>query len=127
MHVMGRTPGGEETRSHVLVSSSATISLDPDKKSVKDDRKTIMTRRVEIRWAMMPTRKGRNHHMRGRRHIRRRKVRGSIRNMRATRIMKVKRSEVCGDFEDEGEELGVRRVAVGNVERRQGWGVHEDH
>jgi hypothetical protein len=85
---MGRTSGGEETRSHVLVSSCATISLDPDKKSVKDDRKTIMTRRVEIRWVMMPTRKGRNHRIKGRRHIRRRKVGGSIKNMRATRIMK---------------------------------------
>jgi hypothetical protein len=39
---------------------------------------------------MMLGRKGRSHRIRGRRHIRRREVRGSFRNMEATRIMKGK-------------------------------------
>jgi hypothetical protein len=58
---------------------------------LKDDSKTIMTRRVAIRRVTMPRRK-RSHRIRGRRHIRRRReVRGSIGNMGETRIMKRKR------------------------------------
>jgi hypothetical protein len=61
------------------------------------NRKTIVTRRVAIRWTMMASRKRRRQLIIGRRHIRRRRsIRGCIRNMRATRIMQEKKNGEVG-------------------------------
>jgi hypothetical protein len=56
---------------------------------LKGNRKTILTRRVTIRWTTTASRKMRRQLIRGRRCSRGR----SIRNMRATRIMKGKRRQ----------------------------------
>jgi hypothetical protein len=67
-----------------------TLSI-PIRSPRKGNRKTTVTRRVAIRWATMASKKM-SHRIRVRRCIRRRrKVKGSIRNMRATGIMKGKR------------------------------------
>jgi hypothetical protein len=58
---------------------------------LKGNRKTIVTRKVAIRWTAMASRKGRSYLIRGIRRIRRRNIRGCIWNMRTTRIMEGKR------------------------------------
>jgi hypothetical protein len=58
---------------------------------LEGNRKTIVTRRVAIRWMTLASRKRRGHFIRERRHIiRTRSIRGSIWNMRATRIVERK-------------------------------------
>jgi hypothetical protein len=61
---------------------------------LRGNRKTIVTRRVAIRWMTMACRKWRSQLIRGRRRIRRRrKIQGSIRNMSARIIMEGKRRQ----------------------------------
>jgi hypothetical protein len=103
---MGRTLGGGETRSQVLVRSSAAISSAMAslpfgmmfkiliRSRLKGNKNPIVTRRVSIRWTMMESTKRRRKLIRGRRHIRRRRnIGGSIQNMRAMRIMEGKRRQ----------------------------------
>jgi hypothetical protein len=59
---------------------------------LKDNRETILTRRVTIKWTTMARRKRRRQLIRGR-SIRRGSIGRSIRNMRATRIMEGKRRQ----------------------------------
>jgi hypothetical protein len=78
---------------HGKLPFGMTLSI-PIRSRLKGNRKTIVTRRVAIRWTMMARRKRRRQLIRGRRRIRRRRsLRGSISNMRATRIMKGKRRQ----------------------------------
>jgi hypothetical protein len=65
----------------------------PIRSRLKGNRKTIVTRRVAIRWTTMARRKRRRQLFRGRRRIRRRSTRGSIQNRRAMRIMEGKRRQ----------------------------------
>jgi hypothetical protein len=60
----------------------------PIRSRLEGNRKTVLTRRVTIRWTTLTSRKMRGNLIRGR-SIRR----GSIRNMRATRIMEGKRRQ----------------------------------
>jgi hypothetical protein len=60
---------------------------------LKGNRKTILTRRVTIRWTTMARRKRRRQLIRGRKRIRGGSIGRSIRNMRATRIMEGKRRQ----------------------------------
>jgi hypothetical protein len=57
---------------------------------LEGNRKTVLTRRVTIRWMTLMSRKRRGNLIRGRRHIRGESIRRSIQNMRATRIMEEK-------------------------------------
>jgi hypothetical protein len=75
-------------------------------KRLEGNKKTIVTRRVAIRGATLTSRKRRSHLIRGRRHIKRR----SIRDMRATRIVEMKRRQHRGGWR-------VRREG-----RRTRWG-----
>jgi hypothetical protein len=59
---------------------------------LKGNKKTILTRRVTIRWTTMARRKRMRKLIRGRR-LRRGSIGRSIRNMRATRIMEGKRRQ----------------------------------
>jgi hypothetical protein len=78
---------------HGKLPFGMTLSI-PIRSRLKGNRKTIVTRRVAIRWTTMARRKRRRQLIRGRRRIRRRRsIRGSISNMRATRIMKGKRRQ----------------------------------
>jgi hypothetical protein len=66
----------------------------PIRSRLKDNRKTIVTRREAIRWTTMASRERRSHFVRGRRHIRRRRnIGASIQNMRASRIVERKRRQ----------------------------------
>jgi hypothetical protein len=70
----------------------------PIRSWLKGNRKTILTRRVTIRWTMMARRNRRRQLIRGRRRIRGRNIRRgsigrSIRNTRVTRIMEGKRRQ----------------------------------
>jgi hypothetical protein len=56
----------------------------PIRSRLEGNRKTIVARRVAIRWTTLASRKRRGHLIRGRRHIRRRRRKRSIRNMRTT-------------------------------------------
>jgi hypothetical protein len=76
--------------SHGKLPFGMTLSI-PIRSRLEGNRKTILTRRVTIRGTTMMSRKRRSHLIRGRRNIRRRNIEGSIRNMRATRIMEGKR------------------------------------
>jgi hypothetical protein len=66
----------------------------PIRSRLEGNRKTIVTRRVAIRWTMLASRKMRSHLIRGRRHIRKR----SIRNMRMPRIVERKRRQHRGEW-----------------------------
>jgi hypothetical protein len=65
----------------------------PIRSQLKGNRKTIVTRRVAIRWTMMAIRKRRIQLIKGRRRIRRRNIEGSILNMIAVRIIEGKRGQ----------------------------------
>jgi hypothetical protein len=65
----------------------------PIRSQLKSNRDTIVTRRTTIRWTTMASRKRRWHLIRRRGPIRRRNIGGSIRNMRAMRIMEQKRRQ----------------------------------
>jgi hypothetical protein len=63
----------------------------PKRSRLEGNRKTIVTRRVAIRWTTPTSRRRRDHLIRGKRQIRRRGSRqGSIRDMRSTRIVERK-------------------------------------
>jgi hypothetical protein len=66
----------------------------PVRSWLEGNRKTIVTRRVAIRWTTLVSRKRRGHLISGRRHSRRR----SIRNMRAMRIVERKRRQHRGGW-----------------------------
>jgi hypothetical protein len=74
-----------------------TLSI-PIRSRLEGNRKTVLTRRVTIRWTTLTSRKRRGNLIRGRRRIRGRSIRRgsigrSIQNMRATRIMEGKRRQ----------------------------------
>jgi hypothetical protein len=66
----------------------------PIRSRLEGNRKTLVTRKVAIRWMALASRKRRGHLIGGRRHIRRR----SIRNMRAMRIVERKRRQRRGGW-----------------------------
>jgi hypothetical protein len=70
----------------------------PIKSRLEGNGKTVLTRRVTIRWTLMTSRKRRGNLIRRRRHIRRRRrdIRRSIQNSRTPRIMKGKRRQRRG-------------------------------
>jgi hypothetical protein len=68
----------------------------PIRSRLEGNRKTVLARRVTIRWTTLTSRKRRGNLIRRRRHIGqrgRRGIRGSIRNSRMPRIMKGKRRQ----------------------------------
>jgi hypothetical protein len=70
----------------------------PIRSRLEGNRKTIVTRRVAIRWTTVASRKKRGHLIRGIRHIGRRGGRRNIRNMRALRIVERKRRQHRGGW-----------------------------
>jgi hypothetical protein len=78
----------------------------PIRSWLEGNRKTIVTRRVAIRWTTLASRNRRGHLIRERRHIRRR--RRSIRNMRMTRIVERKRAQYRGGWRIGGERRRTR-------------------
>jgi hypothetical protein len=78
----------------------------PIRSWLEGNKKTIVTRRVAIRWTMLASRKRRSQLIRGRRHIRRR----SIQNMRTMRIVERKRRQRRGEWR------------IGRERRRTRWG-----
>jgi hypothetical protein len=77
-----------------------TLSI-PIRSRLEGNRKTVLTRRVTIRWTMLTSRKRRGNLIRRRRHIGRRgrrDIRRSIRNSRTSRIMKGKRRQRRGGW-----------------------------
>jgi hypothetical protein len=66
------------------------IRIIPIRSRLKGNRKTIVTRRVAIRWTTMASKNRRSHVIRGTRRIRRRNIGGSIRDIRSTGIMEGK-------------------------------------
>jgi hypothetical protein len=56
--------------SHDKLPFGVTLNI-PIRSQLKGNRKTIVTRRVAVRWTTMASRKRRSHLIRGRRHIRR--------------------------------------------------------
>jgi hypothetical protein len=75
---------------HGKLPFGMTLSI-PIRSRLKGNKKTILTRRVTIRWMTIARRKRRRQLIRGRRCIKGRSIGRSIRNMRATRIMEGKR------------------------------------
>jgi hypothetical protein len=69
----------------------------PIRGRLEGNRKTIVARRVAIRWTTLASRKRRGHLIRRRRHIKRRRKR-SIRNMRTMRIVERKRRQHRGGW-----------------------------
>jgi hypothetical protein len=68
---------------------------------LEGNRKTVLTRRVTIRWTTLTSRKRKGNLIRRRRHIGRRgrrDIRGSIRNSRTPRIIKGKRRQRRGGW-----------------------------
>jgi hypothetical protein len=77
-----------------------TLSI-PIRSRLEGNRKTVLTRRVTIRWMTLASRKRRGNLVRRRRHIGRRgrwDIRRSIRNSRTLRIMKGKRRQRRGGW-----------------------------
>jgi hypothetical protein len=85
--------------SHGKLPFRMTLSI-PIRSWLEGNRKTVLTRRVTLRWTMMTSRKRRGNLIRRRRHIKRRRrdIRGSIRNSRMPRIMKGKRRQKKGGW-----------------------------
>jgi hypothetical protein len=80
---------------HGKLSFGMTLSI-PIRSRLEGNRKTILTRRVTIRWMTLMSRKRKGNLIRRRRHIRRRgrrDIRRSIPNSRTPRIMKGKRRQ----------------------------------
>jgi hypothetical protein len=75
---------GNNLLDHGKLPFGMTLSI-PIRSRIKGNRKTIVTRREEIRGTTMASRKRRSHLI-----IRGRNIKGSVRNMRATRIMEGK-------------------------------------
>jgi hypothetical protein len=77
-----------------------TLSI-PIRSRLEGNRKTVLTRRVTIRWTTLTSRKRRGNLIRRRRYIKRRgtrDIRRSIRNSRTPRIMKGKRRQRTGGW-----------------------------
>jgi hypothetical protein len=77
-----------------------TLSI-PIRSQLEGNRKTILTRRVTIRWTTLTSRKRRGNLIKRRRHIRRRgrrDINRSIWNSRTPRIMKGKRRQRRGGW-----------------------------
>jgi hypothetical protein len=85
--------------SHGKLPFGMTLSI-PIRSWLEGNIKTILTRRVTIRWTTMKSRKRRGNLIKRRSHIRRRRrdIRGSIRNSRTPRIMKGKRRQRRGGW-----------------------------
>jgi hypothetical protein len=77
---------------HGKLPFGMTLSI-PIRSRLEGNRKTILTRRVTIRWMTLMSRKRKRNLIRGRRRIRGGSIRRSIRNMRAMRIMEGKRRQ----------------------------------
>jgi hypothetical protein len=78
---------------------------------LEGNRKTVLTRRVTIRWMTLTSRKRRGNLIRRGRLIRRRErrdIRGSIRNSRTPRIMKGKRRQRRGGWNVRRGRRGIR-------------------
>jgi hypothetical protein len=85
---------------HGKLPFGTTLSI-PIRSRLEGNRKTILTRRVMIRWTMLTSRKRIGNLIRRRRHIRRRgrrDIRRSIQNNRTPRIMKGKRRQKRGGW-----------------------------
>jgi hypothetical protein len=85
---------------HSKMPFGMTLSI-PIKSRLKGNRKTVLTRRVTIRWMTLTSRKRKGNLIRRRRHIGRRgrrDIRGSIQNSRTPRIMKGKRRQRRGGW-----------------------------
>jgi hypothetical protein len=83
----------------------------PIRSRLEGNRKTILTRRVMIRWMMLTSRKRRGNLIRRGRLVRRRgrrDIRGSTRNSGMPRIMKGKRRQWRGGWEVRRERRGIR-------------------
>jgi hypothetical protein len=109
--------------SHGKLPFGIMLSI-PISSRLKGNRKTIVTRREAIRGTMMASRERRSHLVKGRRHIRRRRrrrrrrrgggrrrrrnIRGSIRNMRASRIVERKRRQRRDGWRVGRERRGTR-------------------
>jgi hypothetical protein len=78
--------------SHGKLLFEMTLSI-PIRSRLEGNRKTVLTRRVTIRWTTLMSRKRRWNLIRGRRHIRRGSIGRSIRNMGAMRIMEGKKGQ----------------------------------
>jgi hypothetical protein len=83
--------------SHGKLPFRMTLSI-PIRSRLKGNGKTVLTRRVTIRWTTMTSRKRSGNLIRRRRHIgrRRRDIRRSTQNSRTPRIMKGKRRQRRG-------------------------------
>jgi hypothetical protein len=78
--------------SHGKLPFGMTLSI-PIRSRLEGNRKTILTRRVTIRWTTLTSKKRKGNLIRGRRRIRRGSIGRSIQNMRAMRIMEGKRRQ----------------------------------
>jgi hypothetical protein len=88
----------------------------PIRSRLEGNRKTIVTRRVAIRWTTAASRKKRGHLIRGRRHIGRRGGGRNIRNMRAPRIVERKRRQYRGGWRVRREKRRTRWEEGGSGE-----------
>jgi hypothetical protein len=87
-----------------------TLSI-PIRSRLEGNRKTILTRRVTIRWMMLMSRKRRGNLIRRGSLIRRRgrgDIRGSIGNSRTPKIMKGKRRQRRGGWDVRRGKRGIR-------------------
>jgi hypothetical protein len=83
----------------------------PIRSQLEGNRKTVLTRRVTIRWTTLTSRKRRGNLIRRGRLIRRRgrrDIRGSIGNSRMPRIMKEKRRQWRGGWDVRRGRRGIR-------------------
>jgi hypothetical protein len=95
---------------HGKLPFGMTLSI-PGKKSLEGNKKTILTRRVTIRWTTLTSRKRRGDLIRRGRLIGRRgrrEIRGSIWNSRTMRIIKGKRRQRRGGWAVRRGRRGIR-------------------
>jgi hypothetical protein len=120
---MGRTPGGRRNKipsasvlkhsnllGHGKLPFEMTLNI-PIRSRLEGNRKTVLTRRVTIRWTTLTSRKRRGNLIRRGRLIERRgrrDTRGSIRNNRTLRIMKGKRRQRRGGWAVRRGRRGIR-------------------
>jgi hypothetical protein len=95
---------------HGKLPFGMTLSI-PIGSRLEGNRKTVLTRRVTIRWTTLTSRKRRGNLIRRGRLIRRRgrrDIRRSIRNSRMPRIMKGKKRERRGGWDVRRGRRGIR-------------------
>jgi hypothetical protein len=95
---------------HGKLPFGMTLSI-PIRSRLEGNRKTVLTRRVTIRWTTLMSRKRRGNLIRRGRLIRRRgrrDIRRSIRNSRTPRIMKGKRRQRRGGWDVRRGRRGIR-------------------